>query len=272
MARTTAVGNLALPEEERQPTRRQVVEEAREFDQTFLDTQSQDLIHRDYIAHAFRWGFCKENFVEHEKTRVLDVGCGPTRPLMLVLFGGIGNTLAKSYTGVDLNDIKPTRHARTQLYPNTNFIEEWETVLEERGPFDLITNFEVIEHMRKADGLRLLQTFRKCLAPNGKILLSTPVYDGKARAKNHIHEYTIEELANHIMAAGLRVLNRYGTFMNHHEVKKVASPAQLEVYNDLREYFSQEVMANFLAPLYPDHARNNLWVLDANPMFKSKGR
>lgn len=264
MARATAIGNTAIPEEERQPTRRAVPEEAREFDQTFLDTSNQDIIHRDYIAHAFRWGFCKENFVEHERTRVLDVGCGPTRPLLAVLFGGIGNTLAKSYTGVDLSPVKGTKHARSAIYGNTNFLEEWERILEERGPFDLITNFEVIEHMRKQDGLRLLQAFRRCLAgPDSRILLSTPVYDGKGRAKNHIHEYTIAELDNHIKVAGLRVVKRYGTFMNHHEVKKVATPAQLEVYNQLREYFSQEVMANFLAPLYPDHARNNLWVLEA---------
>jgi 2-polyprenyl-3-methyl-5-hydroxy-6-metoxy-1,4-benzoquinol methylase len=263
MMATKALGNVAIPEEERQPTRRQVAEVPREFDQTFLDTQNQDIIHRDYIAHAFRWGFCKENFIEHEKTRVLDVGCGPTKPLMLVLFGGIGNTLAKSYTGVDLNAVKPTRHARSKIYERTNFLEEWETILEERGPFDLITNFEVIEHMRKQDGLRLLQTFKKVLAPNGTILLSTPVYDGKARAKNHIHEYTIDELAKHIAVAGLRVVKRYGTFMNHHEVRKVASAAELEVYHDLRQYFSQEVMANFLAPLYPDNSRNNLWVLQA---------
>lgn len=253
--------NTEIPEEERQPTRRGAAEKPRTFDQTFLDTEKQDIVHRDYLAHAFRWGFAKDHYIEHEKTRVLDVGCGPNRPLMTVLFGGIGTKLAKSYVGVDMSDIKPTRHKRTTLYPKTNFLTSWPEIAEEHGPFDLITCFEVIEHMPRAEGDQLLDVFSSVLDDDGVVLLSTPVYDG-ARAKNHIHEYTVPELQHAVWRANFHVIKRYGTFMNHHEVKRLASPAQWEVYEQLREYYSQEIMATFLAPLFPDHSRNNLWVLE----------
>lgn len=255
--------NEAIPEDERQPTRTGRAEKTRTFDQTFLDTDT-DVIHRDYIAHALRWGFSKRNFIIHEKTQVLDVGCGPTRPMLLVLFGGIGaSPLAKRYVGVDLNKIKPTSHKRSTLYPEFNFIEQVEELRKKEGTFDLITNFEVIEHMPKAMGLQLLKAMRRMLTPTGRILLSTPVYDGKARAANHIHEYDLTELQEHITKAGLKTVDRYGTFANYNDIKKVAAPEHLATLNDIRAWFGNEVAACFLAPLYPDQSRNNYWVLQA---------
>lgn len=260
-------GNQAIPEHEQQPTRRAVSETTRKFDQTYLDPNAE-IIHRDYAAHFFRWGFTKDRWIAKERSNVLDVGCGPDRPLMLALFGGIGAHFPKSYTGVDLSRIKPTKHARSVLYPETNFVASWKQILKERGPFHVITNFEVIEHMPVAEGAEMLKAFAKCLEgsvdashPEGGVLiLSTPVYDGKARAKNHIHEYTIPELQASIEKAGFRVLARYGTFMNANDIKRVATPAEKEVWNALRAYYSNDVLSTFLAPLHPDHSRNNVWV------------
>lgn len=260
----TAV-NEAIPEEERQPTRTGRAEKTRTFDQTSLDTDT-DVIHRDYIAHALRWGFSKRRFIMHEATQVLDVGCGPHRPLLLVLFGGIGaSPLAKRYVGVDLNKIKPTSHKRSTLYPEFNFIERVEELRKKEGTFNLITNFEVIEHMPMSEGLRLLVAMKRMLASKGKILLSTPVYDGKARAANHIHEYTIPELSAMINNAGLEVVERFGTFANYNDIKKACKAAgrddHLQTLDDIRAWFGNEVAACFLAPLYPDASRNNYWVI-----------
>lgn len=252
--------NTAIPEDQRQPTRRGTAENTRVFDQTFLDPDSE-IVHRDYAAHFFRWGFAKKNWIQHEVTKVLDVGCGPDRPLMMALFGGIAGPFAKSYVGVDMNKIKPTRHKRTTLYPKTNFIEKWEEIRDKHGPFDLVTNFEVIEHMPPEMGDQLLNAIWECMRDkNSTFLLSTPVYDGKARAKNHIHEYTIPELQAKLENAGFVVERRFGTFMNNQDVRKVASPCELDVYNRLHEYYGNDVMSTFLAPLYPDMSRNNIWV------------
>jgi hypothetical protein len=91
--------------------------------------------------------------------------------------------------------------------------------------------------------------------------LSTPVFDGKA-AVNHVHEYTIPELAALIEESGWKVEQRFGTFMNAQEVKKVAAPEHRKTWDDLADYYGGDVLATFLAPLYPDNARNNLWVLN----------
>jgi 2-polyprenyl-3-methyl-5-hydroxy-6-metoxy-1,4-benzoquinol methylase len=288
MSKKPIAENTEVPEEERQPTRKGLAETPRKFDQTFLDAKDQT-VHRDIAAHAGRWAFTargphpdvlpepgpgdeytarffkyglnKKPFIKHEKTDVLDVGCGPDRPLLLALFGGIGpNPLARTYTGVDMNKIKPTRHARSCLYPETNFIEAHERICEERGPFELITNFEVIEHMPKKEGKLLLKAFYDVITTDGHLILSTPVYDGKARAKNHIHEYTIPELQGMLEEAGFVVQRRYGTFANIHAIRKVCTPAERQLLDELGEYYGNDVLSTFLAPKYPDVSRNNLWV------------
>lgn len=262
MAQRPTVRNEAIKPEDEQPTRRGARETTRTFDQTFLDPDS-GVIHRDYLAHALRWGFSKRQFIQHDVSRVLDVGCGPDKPLFMILFGGIGGGdggFPKEYTAVDLNRVKPTRHQRSQVYSETNFFEAWKTILKERGPFDLITNFEVIEHMPVDKGLELLTIFRKCLAPGGKVLLSTPVYDGIARAKNHIHEYTIDELAQHFKKAKLEVIQRYGTFANVNAIKKVMTAEQRVVFDQLKTWYGNDIMSCLMAPLYPDASRNNYWV------------
>lgn len=288
MAKKPSRENLAVPEEERQPTRSGLPEETRTFDQTFLDARDQS-VHRDiaghagrwyfsahgphpaildeippgqsYLEHFFKYGINKKPFITHEQTDVLDVGCGPDRPLLLALFGG-GHPvpMPKSYTAVDMNNIKPTNHARTRLYPRTNFIEEHERICEERGPFELITNFEVIEHMPRAKGIELLQAFYNVITWDGTLLLSTPVYDGVARAKNHIHEWGIQELQEAIEYAGFEVEARYGTFANVKALEKVCTPEEKALMRRLGEYYGNDVLSTFLAPLYPDAARNNLWV------------
>ena len=118
----------------------------------------------------------------------------------------------------------------------------------------------MIEHCHKVDGERLLSALRECVKPTGKILLSTPVFNGKAAA-NHVYEWRILKLQASIEKAGLRVERRFGTFISQRDLKKVVGPEELAVYNKLKQYYSDEVMATFLAPLYPDHSRNNIWML-----------
>lgn len=288
MGKRPTVDNAAVPEDERQPTRRGLPEPTRTFDQTFL-RPDDETVHRDvaahagrwlfaargphddlliepgpgeeYLAHFFKYGINKRRFIQHETTDVLDVGCGPDRPMLLALFGGVGpHPLARSYTGVDLNNIRPTHHARSKLYPQTNFIEEHARICEERGPFDLITNFEVIEHMPKRMGKALLEAFFEVISVDGHLLLSTPVYDGIARAKNHIHEWTVPELQEALGEAGFEVINRYGTFANMSDIKRVCTTEEKALMLKLSTYYGNDVLSTFLAPLYPDASRNNLWV------------
>jgi DNA (cytosine-5)-methyltransferase 1 len=228
----------------------------RAFDRSSLRANSHgQWIHRDYGAHFFRWSFAGR-FITNE-TEVLDVGMGPD-----VAFVGVltmpRNQVPRRYVGVDLNRAPRKAPSRqwAELKWEFNFLERHA----ELGQFDLVTSLEVIEHMYKPDGVRLLAGMAKCLKPNGKLLLSTPVFNGKAAA-NHLHEWQVPELQAEIEAQGLVVEARYGAFASANELKRSADPAHLELVRRLSAFHSGEVLACFLAPLYPDASRNNVWVL-----------
>lgn len=211
-------------------------------------------VHRDYAAHFFRWGWvAREIGNEHD---VLEVGCGTDYPLSRVVQITAHN-VPRSYVGVDLNPLpKPPQLRWATFFGSFNFVERHE----ELGTFDRIVCLEVIEHMTRDLGQFLLDGLRDHLRPKGRLYLSTPVFNGK-KAANHIHEYTIDELRSAFEEANLRVLDRYGTFANHQDIVKVATPEQIETLTQLRRFYSTDVTACFLAPLYPDASRNNLWVL-----------
>ena len=228
----------------------------RTYDQSSLRVGAHGKwVHRDYGAHFFRWGFAGR-FVNAE-VEVLDVGCGPDCAMIDALTMP-RNNVPKRYVGVDLNKEPrktPSRGWATLCW-EFNFLERYG----ELGLFDLAVSFEVIEHMRKPNGERLLHALKACLRPSGTLLLSTPVFNGKAAA-NHLHEWTIPELRASIEAAGLAVVRRHGTFASHQEIKKAARPEELALVARLAGYYSGEVLSCFLAPLYPDASRNNVWVL-----------
>jgi 2-polyprenyl-3-methyl-5-hydroxy-6-metoxy-1,4-benzoquinol methylase len=247
-----------------QPTARKElpshVDPSREFDTTSLRVDHSTPgtfknVHRDYGAHFFRWGFAGR--FSNANVDILDVGCGVDVAFSRTL-NHPRNCVPRSYTGVDFNP-EPKKYSRwgwTKYYWSTNFIQ----IHKKLGQFDLVTCFEVLEHMRFEDGLKFIKALRTCLRPGGKILLSTPVFNGKAAA-NHLHEWTIEELSTGIKVAGLTVTQRFGTFANSLAIKKVARGDELAVLNRLKSYYSDEVLACFLAPLYPDVSRNNVWLL-----------
>lgn len=233
-------------------------EDARDFDTTSLRLNGTgQVVHRDYGAHFFRWGFARRMI--KGGTRVLDLGCGPDQALAREL-AYQPSMCPKEMVMVDYGNVKPRYHLKwATLLANFDFTKRWKEI---KPGFDVICCFEVIEHMQRASGRKLLAGARELLENDGRFLLSTPVYDPKVgMAKNHIHEYGIIELEREISRAGLKIERRFGTFMNALTCRKMAAPAHKETWEALRAYYSDDVLACFLAPLYPDHSRNNLWVL-----------
>jgi SAM-dependent methyltransferase len=247
--------------------------EARRFDSTSLREGGVHgkYVHRDYAAHWFRWSYAVR-FVR-QGMRVLDVGCGPDVMMPKVLLHTL-TTVPELYVGVDVDRIpKKPGIAWTRVFDEFDFTSRWKELMKpllsdgtERaarapGPFDLVTCFEAIEHMGVTDGIKLLQGIRGVLKPDGTALLSTPVYNEKHMAANHIHEYRFDELRYYIESVGLRVERVHGTFMTANAMKKVMTPDERKLVEELLTWYPWEVLANFLAPKYPQASSNCAWVL-----------
>jgi SAM-dependent methyltransferase len=253
--------------------------DADEFDTTSLRAGggAARTLHRDYSAHFFRWSFARRLIKKTD--HVLDLGCGVDQPLKRVLLEAAGGALCASYCGVDLNPLKASGNQHVLLFGETDFTSPagYKKVMTQGQSdvgFDVVVHLEIIEHMPVEAGKRLLKHAYQALKPGGLMLMSTPVYDGKHHAANHIHEYTVPELEAAVRKAKFTVERRFGTFMDVKHIGKansgngacstpelVALDAAIKVVKPaLAEYFDNDALSNIFGPLYPDHARNNLWV------------
>lgn len=243
--------------------------DADEFDTTSLRANggAARTLHRDYSAHFFRWSFARRLITKRD--HVLDLGCGVDQPLKRILFESAGGPLAASYTGVDLNPLKPSGNQHVTLHGETDFtsITGYNKVIgaERESTLDVVVHFEIIEHMTVDAGKKLLKHCYRALRPGGLMIMSTPVYDGKHHAANHIHEYTVPELQALVEKAGFRIEQRFGTFMDvKHIGKAIPQGGELEavriVKRALEQYFDNDALSNIFGPLYPDHARNCIWI------------
>lgn len=144
-----------------------------------------DLWNEHYARYLFAARFARGE-------RALDLGCG----------AGYGTALlaetAASVTGVDISP-EAVAHASAQYArPNLRFFAApcTATGLADAS-FDLITAFEIIEHLE--DWPLLLIEARRMLAPDGQFLVSTPNknYYGEAREgvanPYHVHEFEFTE-------------------------------------------------------------------------------
>jgi 2-polyprenyl-3-methyl-5-hydroxy-6-metoxy-1,4-benzoquinol methylase len=240
------------------------IRDARDYDTTQLHMAGHGkCLHRDFSAHFFRWSFARR-FIK-ATDNVLEIGCGEDKPLSKILTGGATNHV-NHYTGVDLNKLKPSGSQRLEFLGEFNFVERYPELLAKRPEgFDIVVHFEVFEHMAMEHGIEMMKACYEALKPGGVMLMSTPCYDGVRHAKNHIHEYYVPELQTVIENAGFTVEKRYGTFMDIKHIGKAetdrASQAAIaEVSKALAQYFDSDAISNIFGCLYPDHARNNLWV------------
>lgn len=253
------------------PKTREVSRDTRDYDTTQLREAGHGrTLHRDYSAHFWRWSFARRFITA--KDNVLEVGCGEDRPLSKILTGGAAPHVNR-YVGVDINKLKPSNSQRLTFLGEFNFVEEWKQVLKEcPGGFDVLVHFEVIEHMKVEHGAKLLKAAYQCLKPGGIMLMSTPCYDGKRHAANHIHEYTVPELQKATEKAGFTIDHRFGTFMDIKHIGREMPFARVTddgaklkaavtlVRKELEQYYDNDAISCLFAPVYPDHARNNLWV------------
>ena len=231
------------------------------INKTFLDVEKateRGIIHRDYAAHFFRWSvvlrYVKRGY------KVADIGCGN---------GILAQTLYTNkfkpelYYGVDIRPRAIDQLLNRQL----NFPVDAEVmdIREDFFPeeyidyFDLVVSFEVLEHFERDHAEHVLENIKSIMKPGATLLLSTPNYNFKSKAANHVWEYDENELEN-LLDKMFEIAYKFGTFASKADIYPVMTEDQQKTYDELKNYYDSNAMSVIFAPLYPSQSRNILWV------------
>jgi 2-polyprenyl-3-methyl-5-hydroxy-6-metoxy-1,4-benzoquinol methylase len=280
-----------------------VSEKGKRIDTTYLDVEhaaSRGLLHRDYIAHTMRWTHIVKRCLVHNRKGValsiLDVGCGKRLPLAKMLYSN--RIKMDSYVGIDIskaNKWKPQDELVWNSFPLTIFMGTdftqavnkecdntftvtpgdkdwvWDLTEPKRTNFrtpDIITCFEVIEHVEADKMIDILKNILLLAEPETNIFISTPCFDQKTVAANHVNEITYEALGWIIEKLGFKIVARYGTFASQkpilEAIEKLTQPFKSVyrgLYNELNMYYDSNYLSCIFAPMFPEASRNVIWEL-----------
>jgi len=220
----------------------------------------RNYFHRDYIAHMLRWSFALR-YIKRD-SKVLDVGCGDGQ-LADILYRN--RRKPEIFVGIDINKnhLKIFRERKLNFSPEIIEMDIREKAIQyPENYFDVIACFEVIEHFEKRYVYFTLGEIRRVLKNNGILLLSTPNYNEKNKAKAHIHEYKEKELEE-ILIRYFNIEEKFGTFAStfRSDFKSKLSECEKEMFDRLKRYYDSTVLSIMFAPLHPSESRNILWVL-----------
>jgi glycosyltransferase involved in cell wall biosynthesis/SAM-dependent methyltransferase len=136
-----------------------------------------------YHEHAARYLFGAQIV---ERRRVLDIGCGVGYGTALLADAGAAEIVAFDVSPEAIDHAR-LHYARPSISYEVASADEFEF-----GQFDVITCFELLEHV--ADQERVLANIARSLAANGLALISTPRPHGsEPQSVFHIHELGFDE-------------------------------------------------------------------------------
>lgn len=223
------------------------------------------VFHRDQFAHYLRWTYVLK--IAKIGMNILDVGCGSGN-LYEVFYRN--RYKPNNFTGVDIR--KKTIEQNRLKFPKALWydLDIVNDNLSDKNDWDIITSFEVIEHIGKSNGQKYLDNIKKVMNDKTLFLLSTPCFNGKA-ANNHTYdcgdgngkipqEYSYNELKE-LLEKNFNIENIFGTFASQSDYKKYMNDWQTKMFNELSKYYDSNLISNIMAPMFPDKSRNCLWVL-----------
>ena len=153
-------------------------------------------IGRRRIIASFVKAICDQ--VKDRRARILDVGCGTGANL--VRLSDFGDA-----EGVDISP-DALKFCRERGLNNVK-LGAAETLPYEDHEFDLVTAFDVVEHMD--DDVAGLREMRRVLRPGGRVLLFVPTFmflwGVQDEVSNHRRRYTMSEFRQVVTAAGFEV-------------------------------------------------------------------
>lgn len=239
------------------------------YNKTQLTPQNEferHIYHRDQFAHYFRWSHVLKNAKIGQT--VLDFGCGSGEMLELFYRNKYRPAL---YVGLDVRDSQIEKNI--EKFGNLDFADFRAADLCQPGldlgtSFDVITCFEVLEHIGHANADNFLRNMWNHCNDSTVIYISTPNYDPKVgAAKNHILDGEIGEWDHFELQDKLSeyftVEKKFGTFASMRDYKPFMNEWQTEMFNTLSAYYDTNLLSNLMAPMFPEQSRNTLWVLKA---------
>lgn len=139
----------------------------------------------DTLVSLARYNFVNRT-VNDKKLTVLDFGCG----------SGYGtNVLKEHFENVTSFDVYPDGYAPV----NIDVCQDIKVI--EQKKYDVITCFEVIEHMNAASQEKLMDNLCSLITPNGTLFISTVRKIDPPPTENrrieHIKELSFDELLEH---------------------------------------------------------------------------
>lgn len=225
------------------------------------------VFHRDMFGHFLRWTHVLK--IAEIGQNILDFGCGSGN-LYEVFYRN--RFSPNKFLGIDVR--KKTIEKNKLKFPKVQWLED--DVVNMAGDYgnqwDIITSFEVIEHIGKNNGDKFLKNIMNHCNEKTIILISTPNYDEKVGAAgNHtydsgdgrgiaIQEYTYEELKN-LIEKYFVIEKTWGTFASIKDYKHLLNDWQLKMFDSLKDYFDVNILSNLMAPMFPEQSRNILWKL-----------
>lgn len=240
------------------------------YNKTQLTPQQEferHIYHRDQFAHYLRWSHVlKEAKIGQT---ILDFGCGSGE--MLELFYR-NKFRPKEYIGLDIR--AKTIAENNEKFAKLDFAHFQQADLCQHDldlgkTFDIITCFEVIEHIGHANADAFLDNIAYHCNENTKVFLSTPNYDPKVGAANNhllgpdkeIGEWDHFELQKKLEEYFV-IEKKYGTFASMKDYKSSLKDWQLPMFEALKEYYDTNMISVIMAPLVDASlARNTLWCL-----------
>lgn len=244
---------------------------SKEYNITQLTPQKEferHIYHRDQFAHYLRWSHVLKNAKIGQK--ILDYGCGSGE--MLEVFYR-NRYRPHTYVGIDIRE--KTILGNLEKFKTLDFAtfmcKDLCKPFDLGETFDVITSFEVMEHIGHANADAFLSNLLNHCDEKTVIYISTPNYDSKVgAAENHLLGPTKEigEWDHFELQAKLEtyfdIQHKYGTFASIKDYKMDLQGWKREMFDALREYYDTNLLANLMAPVIPaERARNCLWVLKA---------
>jgi 2-polyprenyl-3-methyl-5-hydroxy-6-metoxy-1,4-benzoquinol methylase len=229
--------------------------------QLYVDKAAErGIFHRDIFAHALRYTHVfkfMSKLRNREEFCILDVGCGDF-PLLRTAY--TNKVKPKYYLGLDARNMS----GKEGVVPNfehefmqCDFIDGIPEC--KYGKWDMIVFLEVIEHVSKENGIKILENIKKVMNPETYFFISTPCFAASSGiAENHTYEWEYEELKGQLESM-FTVEAHYGTFASQRDIEKVMSECEREIYERLKEYYDSNFVSILLAPIHPAQSRNCIW-------------